>query len=78
MKPSTCPRNSPTGFITAFFAVVTGFALIWHIWWMVILGLLAAAVTILVFGWSDDREREIPATEVAQMERARSGVGRAA
>jgi cytochrome o ubiquinol oxidase subunit 1 len=66
------PRNSPTGFITAFFAVVTGFALIWHIWWIVILGLLAAAITILVFGWSDDREREIPATEVAQMERERA------
>jgi cytochrome o ubiquinol oxidase subunit 1 len=66
------PRNSPTGFITAFFAVVTGFALIWHIWWIVVLGLLAAAVTILVFGWSDEREREIPATEVAQMERARA------
>jgi cytochrome o ubiquinol oxidase subunit 1 len=72
------PRNSPTGFITAFFAAVTGFALIWHIWWMVILGLLAAAVTILVFGWSDDREREIPATEIAQMERARPGLGRVA
>jgi cytochrome o ubiquinol oxidase subunit I len=72
------PRNSPTGFVTAFFAVVTGFALIWHIWWIVILGLLAAAVTILVFGWSDEREREIPAAEVAQMERARPGLGRAA
>ena len=72
------PRNSPTGFITAFFAVITGFALIWHIWWMVILGLLAAAVTVLVFGWSDEREREVSATEIAQMERARLGVGRAA
>jgi cytochrome o ubiquinol oxidase subunit 1 len=65
------PRNSPTGLITAFFASVTGFALIWHIWWMAILGLLAAAVTILVFGWSDDREREISAAEIAQIERAR-------
>jgi cytochrome o ubiquinol oxidase subunit 1 len=71
------PRNSPRGFITAFFAVITGFSLIWHIWWMVILGLLAAAATILVFGWSDEREHEIPATEVAQMERARLGLGRA-
>jgi cytochrome o ubiquinol oxidase subunit 1 len=70
------PRNSPTGFITAFFAVVTGFALIWHIWWIVILGLLAAAVTVLVFGWSDDREREISANEIARMERARLGLGR--
>jgi cytochrome o ubiquinol oxidase subunit 1 len=67
------PRNSPTGFITAFFAVVTGFALIWHIWWMVIVGLLAAAVAILVAGWSDEREHEISATEIAQIERARLG-----
>ena len=29
------PRNSPTGFVCAFFATVMGFALIWHIWWMV-------------------------------------------
>jgi cytochrome o ubiquinol oxidase subunit 1 len=72
------PRNSPTGFVTAFFAVVTGFALIWHIWWMVILGLLAAAVTVLVFGWSENREREIPANEIARMERARLGLGRPA
>jgi len=72
------PRNSPTGFITAFFAVVTGFALIWHIWWMVILGVLPAAVTVLVFGWSDDREREISANEIARMERARLSLGRSA
>ena len=32
------PRNSPTGFVCAFFATVMGFALIWHIWWMVIAG----------------------------------------
>ena len=72
------PRNSPIGFVIAFFAVVTGFALIWHIWWMAILGLLAAAVTVLVFGWSEDREREIPAAEIARMERARLGLGRPA
>ena len=68
------PRNSPTGFVIAFFAVVTGFALIWHIWWMVILGMLAAAVTVLAFGWSDEREREVPAAEIARLERARLGL----
>ncbi len=66
------PRNSPVGFITAFFSVVTGFAFIWHIWWMAILGLLAAAVTMLVSGWSDEREHEIPAAEIASSEQARS------
>jgi len=72
------PRNSPTGFVTAFFAVVTGFAAIWHIWWIVILALLAIAVTVLVFGWSENREREIRANEIARMERARLGLGRPA
>jgi cytochrome o ubiquinol oxidase subunit 1 len=77
-EPITMPRNTPTGVITSFFAVVTGFALIWHIWWIVILGLLAAAVTVLVFGWSDEREREIPSAEIARTERVRLGLGRTA
>jgi cytochrome o ubiquinol oxidase subunit 1 len=67
------PRNSPIGFVIAFFASVTGFALIWHIWWLAVLGLAGAAVTVLAFGWIDDRECEIPAAEIAQLERARSG-----
>ena len=69
------PRNTPTGIVIAFFAVVTGFALIWHIWWMAILGLLAAAVTLLVFGWSDDREHEVPVAEIEKREGARLGLG---
>ena len=69
------PRNSPTAFVIAFFAVVTGFSLIWQIWWIVILGLLAILVTVLVFGWSENREREIPAGEMARVERARRGLG---
>jgi len=68
--PIEVPRNSPTGFVTAFFAVVTGFALIWHIWWLVILGLIGAYVTFVVFAWRDHHEMEIPAAEVARIDRA--------
>jgi cytochrome o ubiquinol oxidase subunit I len=64
------PRNSPTGFVTAFLAVVTGFALIWQIWWLVVLGLLGAYVTFVVFAWRDVHETEIPAEEVARIDRA--------
>jgi len=64
------PRNSPTGFVTAFLAVVTGFALIWQIWWLVVLGLLGAYVTFVVFAWRDIHETEIPAEEVARIDRA--------
>src|SRR6266404_3771416 len=77
-EPIEMPRNSGTGIIIAFFASVAGFVLIWHIWWMAVVGLIGAATTLLAFGWSEDREREIPAPEMAQMERARSGLRRLA
>ena len=63
------PKNSATGFVTAFFAVVTGFALIWHIWWMVGVGLVGAFVTLLVFAFRDQEEIEIPASLIARFER---------
>ena len=52
-KRSKMPRNSPTGFITAFFATITGFALIWHIWWLVAVGLAAAYAVFVWFAWRD-------------------------
>jgi len=64
------PRNTPTGFVTAFFAVVTGFAMIWHIWWLVTVGLIGAYATFVVFAWRDVSETEIPAEEVARIDRA--------
>jgi len=64
------PRNSPTGFVCAFFATVTGFALIWHIWWMVAAGLVGAFATFVVFAWRDHDEYVIPAEEVARIDRA--------
>jgi cytochrome o ubiquinol oxidase subunit 1 len=64
------PRNSPTGFITAFFAVVTGFSLIWHIWWLVVLGLVGAYATFVVLAWRDVVETTIPVEEVAREDRA--------
>jgi cytochrome o ubiquinol oxidase subunit 1 len=69
-EPIEMPRNSPTGFITAFFAVLTGFSLIWHIWWIVVLGLVGAYATFVVFAWRDIPEFEISAEEVARLDRA--------
>ena len=64
------PRNSPTGFVCAFFATVMGFALIWHIWWMVAAGFIGAVATFVVFAWRDHDEYVIPAAEVARIDRA--------
>ncbi|MGA7959950.1 MAG: cytochrome o ubiquinol oxidase subunit I [Xanthobacteraceae bacterium] len=63
------PRNSPTGFICAFFATFMGFALIWHIWWLVAFAALGAYATFVVFAWRDRVEYIIPADEVARIDR---------
>ncbi len=64
------PRNSPTGLVCAFFASVMGFALIWHIWWMAIAGLLGAWATFVVFAWRDRSEEIMGADEVEHLDQA--------
>jgi cytochrome o ubiquinol oxidase subunit 1 len=64
------PRNSPTGFICAFFATVMGFALIWHIWWLVGIAAAGAFATLVVLAWRDEDEYAIPQDKVAQIDRA--------
>jgi cytochrome o ubiquinol oxidase subunit I len=64
------PRNSPTGFVCAFFATFMGFALIWHIWWLVAASALGAFATFVVFAWRDEDEYVIPADQVASIDRA--------
>ena len=67
------PRNTPTGFICAFFATFMGFALIWHIWWIVAASALGAYATFVVFAWRDRVEYVIPADVVARLDRANRG-----
>ena len=66
--PIEVPKNSAIGFVTAFFAVVTGFALIWHIWWMAGAGAIGAFVTMLAFAFRREEEIEIPAEQIARFE----------
>ncbi|WP_181168456.1 cytochrome o ubiquinol oxidase subunit I [Mesorhizobium sp. B2-5-3] len=62
------PRNSPTGFVTAFFSTLIGFALIWHIWWLAVVGFIGAYATFVVFAWREHGDYEIPADEVGRID----------
>jgi cytochrome o ubiquinol oxidase subunit 1 len=65
------PRNSPNGFLTAFFAVVIGFSLVWHIWWLAILGLAGAIILLVTFGWRERVPVEVSGEQLAADEAAR-------
>jgi cytochrome o ubiquinol oxidase subunit I len=69
------PRNSPIGVVVAFFAVVMGFALIWHIWWMALAGLAGLALAALVFAWRTSCEVEIAAATIEAFGRVARDAG---
>lgn len=58
------PKNSPYGLFIASFAFLFGFAMIWHIWWLAILGLVGAIICVIVRTSDDDSEYTITAQEL--------------
>jgi cytochrome o ubiquinol oxidase subunit I len=77
-RPIEMPKNSPVGVVTAFFASVFGFSMIWHIWWLAGVAFVAAYAGFVVFAWRDVSEFEVPAEEVARVDRARRAAREAA
>jgi cytochrome o ubiquinol oxidase subunit I len=67
-EPIEAPRNSPAGFVIAFFSVIAGFAMIWHIWWMAGVGAVGIFLVVLAFAFRDEEEIEIPVDQIARFE----------
>ncbi|WP_420384282.1 cytochrome o ubiquinol oxidase subunit I [Novosphingobium sp.] len=66
------PKNTPAGLFLAGISLVFGFAMIWHIWWMVIGALIALFATAIGHTFVYDRSYHIPAEVVAQTEAKRA------
>ncbi|MFT3977927.1 MAG: cytochrome o ubiquinol oxidase subunit I [Sphingomonas bacterium] len=65
------PRSTGAGFILAMLSAVAGFGAIWHIWWMVGLGLIGVVGYAIFHTFNYDRDYYVPAAEVAETETAR-------
>jgi cytochrome o ubiquinol oxidase subunit I len=63
------PRNNPTGFFVAFFSFILGFALIWRIWWLAVVGLIGLLAVGLMQAWRTDGEVHVSAHEVESADR---------
>ncbi|WP_033366255.1 cytochrome o ubiquinol oxidase subunit I [Bordetella sp. FB-8] len=65
------PRNTAAGPIMGILSMAMGFGLIWHIWWMAIIGFVGMIVTFVVRSYSTDLDYYVPAAEVQATENAR-------
>lgn len=62
------PKNSGLGVIIAGFAFIFGFGLIWHIWWLAIVGFVGAITSFIIRSHQKETEYCIPKSEVARIE----------
>ncbi|RDJ98193.1 cytochrome o ubiquinol oxidase subunit I [Paraburkholderia lacunae] len=69
------PSNTSAGLLVGLFSLVLGFAGVWHIWWLAIVGLVGAIGTVIVYSFMDNDGYYIPADTVALIEEKRAGAG---
>ncbi len=62
------PKNTPFGFLIGMFALVFGFAMTWHIWWLSLLSFLSIIGCLVIRLSSHDEHELIPASKVKEME----------
>ncbi|MCC4620196.1 cytochrome o ubiquinol oxidase subunit I [Xanthomonas cassavae CFBP 4642] len=70
-EPIHMPRNTGAGVYMGAFSVLLGFGLIWHIWWLAILGLVGMIGSFIARTFDNDIDYWVPADEVERIENAR-------
>jgi cytochrome o ubiquinol oxidase subunit 1 len=63
------PHNTGTGFIIAMFGGVFCFGMIWHIYWMIALGLVGIIATAIARTFDMHTDYYVPAAEVERIEK---------
>ncbi|MEH0833505.1 cytochrome o ubiquinol oxidase subunit I [Pectobacterium cacticida] len=62
------PKNTGAGVIISAFSLVFGFAMIWHIWWLAIIGFAGMIVTWIVHSFNQDVDYYVPVKEIEHIE----------
>ena len=62
------PKRSAFGFVLAFFCVTGGFGMVWHIYWLGAVSLVAALGWWIWQSWDEDDETLLPAGQVLATE----------
>jgi cytochrome o ubiquinol oxidase subunit 1 len=62
------PKNTGMGIYISGFVFLAGFALVWHIIWLIVFGLVGAITCVVIRSLDEETEYVIPAAEIARME----------
>lgn len=62
------PKNVIRGPVIGGLVLTFGFAMVWDIWWLAIVGILGVITTVIIGSARDDEEYVIPAAEVKRIE----------
>jgi cytochrome o ubiquinol oxidase subunit 1 len=63
------PKNSMTGPVIGAVGVATAFGLVWHMWWLVIIGVLTIIAAVIARSFARDVHKIIPADVIERTER---------
>ena len=58
------------GIYISCFAFLAGFAIVWQIIWLIIVGLIGVIACIITLSFDDEMEYVLPAAEVAKIEKS--------
>lgn len=65
------PTNRAAGFIMAIVLTVMSFALVWHIWWLVIVTFVGSIIVFIRSSFTKEVDYYVPAAEVERIENER-------
>ncbi len=62
------PKNTGMGIYISGFVFLIGFAMVWHIWWLAVVGVIGCIVLVTIRSLDEETEYVISAAEVERME----------
>lgn len=70
-KPIHMPKNTSSGVIISIFSLVFSFSMIWHIWWLALLGFTSVIITWIIHSFKKDVDYYVPVEDIQCIENRR-------
>ncbi|HSW74568.1 MAG TPA: cytochrome o ubiquinol oxidase subunit I [Candidatus Saccharimonadales bacterium] len=75
-EPITLPKNTPSGVFVGAASFAFGFGMVWHMWWLAIVALLAAITALIIRLNNEDTEFTLSPAQITEIETSTGDHGR--